>query len=172
MSDQYVGEIRLFVGNYAPAGWALCNGQLLSVAEYELLYSVIGTVYGGDGTNNFALPDLQGRVAVHMGTSVQGTSYARGDKKGTETVTLLESQLPQHTHIASAQQNPGESIVPTNRFWAASTVKQYSSAAPNATMNPGTVSGVGGNQSHNNMMPFMALTYIIATEGMYPVRPN
>lgn len=172
MSDQYLGEIRMFSGNYAPQGWALCNGQMLQISQNEALYSLIKTNYGGDGTSTFALPDLQGRVAVHMGTNPNtGTAYPIGQKAGTETVTLTEAQLPSHTHTVSAQQLAGTSASPANNVWATSTKNVYSKAAPNGVMDSGVISSVGGNQAHDNVMPFTTLTFIIALQGIYPTKP-
>ncbi|MBB6734244.1 phage tail protein [Cohnella zeiphila] len=169
MSDQYLGEIRMFSGNYAPQGWAFCNGQILSVNENQALFSILGGTYGGDGKTTFALPDLRGRVPIHNGTSPQsGTKFAIGQKGGTETVTLTEAQLPAHTHTVNAQSAPGTNTNPTNSFWATSTVKEYSTAAPNLTMSAAAVSYEGANQEHDNMMPFFPVTFIIATQGLYP----
>ena len=118
MSDQYLGEIRMFAGNYAPEGWAMCNGQLLMINQNEALFSLIGTTYGGDGQTTFALPDLQGRVPVHTGrNNVTGTVYPLGQKGGTETVTLVADQLPRHTHAVNAQSQAGTSSTPDNNYW-------------------------------------------------------
>jgi microcystin-dependent protein len=168
MSDQYLGEIRMFSGNYAPVGWELCNGQKLSINSHEALYTLLGTMYGGDGVSNFALPDLRGRVPLHNGTSPEGTLYALAQTGGTETVTLTEAQLPSHTHQVNAQTVAGSSINPANAFWATSTVNQYSTLAPNSTMSAASVSSVGGNQEHNNMMPYFPLTFMIAVQGLFP----
>lgn len=171
MSDQYLGEIRMFSGNYAPQGWALCNGQLLAIKQNEALYTLIGTTYGGDGKSTFALPDLQGRVPVHTGKNpVSGTVYPLGQKAGTETVTLEPSMLPAHTHPIQAQQLAGNNTSPTNNIWATSTSKVYSTAAPNGVMDPATISAIGGNQSHNNMMPYSTVTFIIALQGNFPTQ--
>ncbi|WP_338553543.1 tail fiber protein [Paenibacillus sp. KS-LC4] len=170
--DPYLGEIRLFVGTFAPMDWELCNGKILQISENEALYSLIGSVYGGDGRTTFALPDFRGRVPIHMGKSAEGSTFSLGANRGQETVQLTEAQLPAHTHIAQAQQSAGEETSPANHFWAASTSKQYSEGqAPNVAMSTNALSSAGGNQSHNNMMPFMALTYIICTRGLYPVQP-
>jgi microcystin-dependent protein len=169
MSDQYLGEIRMFSGNYAPQGWAFCNGQTLQINQNQALYSLLGTTYGGDGQSTFALPDLQCRIPVHMGTnSASGTNYPLGQKAGSETVTLTEDQLPAHTHTVNAQSVAGTTADPTNSFWATSTVKQYATGSPNGAMSSAAISLVGGNQSHNNIMPFFAVSFIIALEGNYP----
>lgn len=172
MSDQYIGEIRLFTGNYAPQGWAMCNGQLLPINENEALFALIGTMYGGDGQTNFAVPDLRGRLPVHTGTNAQtGTTFPMGSMSGTETVTLISDQLPAHTHVPNAQSTTGTATDPTNAFWADtgnSSYPIYANTAPNIAMNNAVISSVGGNQSHDNMMPYLVLTYIIALEGIYP----
>ncbi|OXM86654.1 phage tail protein [Paenibacillus rigui] len=171
MSDQYVGEIRMFSGSYPPVGWVLCNGQLLSISEYEALFTLIGTTYGGDGQTNFAVPDLRGRIPVHMGTNyMTGSSYLLGQMAGSETVTLLEGQLPAHTHLPNASSVPGTQSNPANAFWATSDKNQYSDAAPNTTMNPSIIGSAGGSQPHDNMMPFSTLTFIMAVEGIYPTQ--
>lgn len=168
MSDQYLGEIRLFAGNYAPQGWAMCNGQPLSISQNEALYSLIGTTYGGDGRSVFQLPDMRGRIPVGTGTAKTGTAYPMGQIGGLEQVTLVESNLPAHTHPVKANQLPGTINSPLNAYFALSSLNQYATASPNATMNAAAVSSVGGNDSHDNMMPFYTLTYIIALQGNYP----
>ncbi|MDF2629719.1 MAG: phage tail protein [Symbiobacteriaceae bacterium] len=169
MSDMYIGEIRMFAGTFAPMGWALCNGQLLSISEYEALFSLIGTTYGGDGQTNFAVPDLRSRIPVHMGQNPStGTTYNLGAAGGVETVTVTTNQMPAHTHTAYAQSEPGSNSEPSGAVWASSTIKQFTATAPNAAMNAGLLSPVGGNQPHDNMMPFLAVNFIIALEGEYP----
>ncbi|UJF33808.1 phage tail protein [Paenibacillus hexagrammi] len=166
MSDQYVGEIRMFSGTYAPVGWVMCNGQLLNINEYQALFALIGTTYGGDGQTTFAVPDLRGRLPIHM-----GNGYTLGQMAGTEKVTLVSDQMPVHTHIPNASNVTGTSASPANAFWAtssASNVTPYSTTAPNTAMNPAAISSVGGNQSHDNMMPFLTVTFMIATEGVFP----
>lgn len=163
MSERTVGEIRIFAGNYAPEGWALCNGQLLSISENEILFSLIGTTYGGNGLSTFALPDLRGRVPIGI-----GNGYTLSQAGGTETVTLTMNQLPSHRHAANASSQPGNSNSPANGIWAASTINQYAAVAPNSAMNSNILSASGGNQPHNNMMPSIALNFIIALNGIYP----
>jgi microcystin-dependent protein len=169
MSDQYLGEIRLFAGNYAPQGWAMCNGQSLPISQNEALYSLLGTIYGGDA-QNFNLPDLRGRMPIHMGTSSFNTKFTAGQKGGAETVTLQIAELPAHNHNIKASQLPGTSSNPANNYFAESNMKQYTQLDPNNTMDTRTVSSVGGNELHNNMMPYYTLTYIIALQGNYPNR--
>lgn len=165
--EAYVGEIKLFAGNYAPAGWAICNGTTLSIPGNEMLFSLIGTTYGGDGQTTFALPDFRGRVVLSQGQNpTTGTTYNVGQKAGTETVTLTLDQLPAHTHGVQASSNGPTTNNPEGAIWT--TNKQYSTLAPNGTMKPNTVSSVGGNGAHNNMMPFLPINYIICLYGLYP----
>lgn len=168
MSEYYVGEIRPFAGNYAPVGWALCDGRLLSIAQYSTLYTLIGTTYGGDGQSTFALPDLRGRSAVHAGTVRDGT-YVLGQRGGVEHVTLTPSQLPVHSH-APISAGTATTSSPAQSRWAAQASFAYTDAAPNAQLAPDALSPAGGGQPHDNMPPFVAVTYIIATEGLFPPR--
>src|SRR5437868_3362158 len=135
MSQPFVGEIRMFGGNFAPAGWAFCNGQLLAISENDTLFNLIGTTYGGDGQNTFALPDLRGRVPVHMGQGPGLSNYIIGQNGGVETVTVTIAQIPQHTHPAMAQSEPGNQTSPTGGLWAASNQSQYSTNNANDAMN-------------------------------------
>lgn len=167
MSQPYVGEIRIFAGNFAPVGWSFCNGSLLSISENDVLFNLIGTTYGGDGQSTFALPNLQGRVPIHQGTSPTGSTYVMGQMAGSETVTLATSQLPAHSHTVAAA-NTGGSDSPAGKIFGASTVSAYSQAPPNATMNPASTGITGGNQSHDNMLPFLAINFIISFFGIYP----
>ncbi|MEA4926985.1 MAG: tail fiber protein [Syntrophomonadaceae bacterium] len=167
--DQYVGEIRMFGGNYAPEGWAFCNGQLLSISQYNVLYAAIGTTYGGDGQTNFALPDLRGRIALNGGTNpTTGTNYALGLSGGTETVTLIPGENAAHTHSVAAVSTNGAQASPENAIWAKN-ITQYAAAEPNGTMSPAAVTSVGGNQPHEDMMPYLPVNFIIALEGDFPV---
>ena len=168
MSEHYIGEIRMFSGNYAPQGWALCNGQVLSISENELLYALIGTTYGGDGRATFALPDLRGRIGIHQGKNPNtNTSYPIGQKGGTDAVTLTTATLPSHTHNVNVFNTEGSQPDPTNAFWAKGN-PQYSNASPNNQMNSSLISTVGGNQPHDNVMPFLSINYIIALQGLFP----
>ncbi|HEX2913784.1 MAG TPA: tail fiber protein [Chloroflexia bacterium] len=171
MAEPFIGEIRMFAGNFAPVGWALCNGQLLSIAQYDALFSLIGTIYGGDGQQTFGVPDLQGRAPVHQGQNLAtGTTYPLGQMGGVETVTLLSTQLPQHTHAQAVSSSAGDSTSPQNNVPAASTAndKLYTSSGPNTTLLNTLVSAVGGNQPHDNMGPSLTINFIIALEGIYP----
>ncbi|MFE4569844.1 phage tail protein [Paenibacillus chitinolyticus] len=166
MSESYLGEIRMFGGNYPPQGWALCNGQLLSIAENEALFVLLGTTYGGDGRTTFGLPDLMGRIPVHP-----NQTYSRGSKGGTETVTLNQTQLPQHTHIPYATANLGTENSPANNTWATTITQNYASSGTTTPMNPQTLTSVGGNQPHDNMMPSAVITFIISLYGVFPQQP-
>lgn len=163
MSEAYVGEIRMFAGNFAPQGWALCNGQVLAIAENEALFSLIGTTYGGDGQTSFALPDLQGRAPMHL-----APTHPLGEKGGLESVTLSPTQMPVHTHVARANPNTAESGSPTNNVWAKSTMTSFTANAPDKAMSPSALQAAGGNQPHENMMPSLAISYIICLYGIYP----
>jgi microcystin-dependent protein len=164
MSEAYLGEIRMFAGNFAPVDWALCDGSLIPIEQNEALYMLIGTTYGGDGTNTFALPDLRGRAPLHK----SGT-YPIGSKGGVESVTLTSDQLAAHSHAAMASTVDGTATTPENGVWATSIYASFSTAqAPSATMNTQAVAAVGGSQPHDNMMPFVAVSYIICTAGIFP----
>jgi microcystin-dependent protein len=163
----FIGEIRMFAGNFAPAGWEFCDGQELAIAENESLFALIGTTYGGDGQETFALPNLQSRVPIH-----QGNAFTIGEMAGTESVTLTVQQIPIHTHVPSAS-NSGGSDTPSNNFWGFSPLgKPYISpanAAANVSMNAGTIGGPqGGSQPHENMIPFLCVNYIISLFGILP----
>ncbi|GKU78212.1 phage tail protein [Paenibacillus sp. L3-i20] len=163
MSDQCVGEIRAFAGNFAPVGWAKCDGQLMSISENEVLYTLIGTTYGGDGVTTFGLPDLRGRIPIH--TSSQ---YPLGQSIGTEQVTLTINQLAAHSHLVAASSTDGNTASPQNSTWAKSSIKQFSNAAVNDEMSANSIQFVGGGLPHNNMMPFITVNYIIALTGIFP----
>ena len=168
MSTPYIGEIRIFGGNFAPVGWAFCDGSLLAIAENDALFNLIGTTYGGDGVSTFALPDLRGRVPLHMGQGNGLSPYALGAMGGVEAVTLQAGQLAQHSHVAQADAASGVQATPQNAIWAASTLNQFSSNLPNATMNQAAIGNSGGNVPHENMVPFLVLNFIIALEGIFP----
>jgi microcystin-dependent protein len=168
MAQPYVGEIRMFGGNFVIAGWAFCDGALLPISEYETLFNLIGTTYGGDGQSTFGLPDLRSRVPVHQGQGSGLSNYVLAQNGGLETVTLTSLQIPVHTH-APAASNTGSSDNPLGNFWANSvTGKPYSGPPPAVQMNPATISSTGGNQPHDNMIPFLCVTYIISLFGIYP----
>jgi len=169
MSSPYIGEIRIFAGNFAPYGWSFCNGALLAISDYDALFNLIGTTYGGDGQTTFALPNLQSRIPIHAGTG-GGSSYTLGQIGGTETVTLITSQIPAHSHVPLAN-TAGNSPAPANNVWAQpgnTTLTQYSNAAPSATMAANALGAAGGSQPHDNLMPFLAVNFIISLYGVYP----
>jgi microcystin-dependent protein len=168
MGTPYVGEIRMVGFNFAPVGWALCNGALLAISEFDVLFNLIGTTYGGDGQTTFAVPNLAGRVPLHMGTGNGLSPRIIGELAGVEQVTLINNQMPIHSHAAQAQSANGASNTPQNGIWASSTATIYSTDTPNVAMRAGLVNPVGGNQPHENMMPFLAINFIISLYGIYP----
>lgn len=168
MADCYLGEIRMFAGSYTPTNWVQCDGQLLSVTGNEDLFGLLGKTYGGDGVTTFGVPDLRGRLPMHL-----STTYPLGTQLGTETVTLTESQLPAHGHAAFAQSAIGTADTPDGAFWAASlTARSIFSTnvatVPLTAMAAGAVYPFGGGQAHENMMPFFPLAFIMATAGIFP----
>lgn len=163
MSDQYIGEIRMFSGDYAPEGWAKCDGQRLPITGNEALFSLLGITYGGDGVTNFALPDLRGRIPIHT-----GTPYTLGSSGGSETVVLSVNELPMHTHTVHAYSRPGDSTNPAGAIWSGSLITQYAKASPTGAMSPACISAAGSAQPHDNMMPYGTLTFMIALRGLYP----
>jgi microcystin-dependent protein len=168
MGTPYVGEIRMFAGNFAPVGWAFCNGATLAISENDVLFTLIGTTYGGDGQNTFNLPDLQSRVPVHMGTG-GGSSYIIGQAAGVEQVTLTTSQIPAHSHVPLANASPGSQPSPANGVWAAqATLVPYSNNAPSVTMGANATLPTGGSQPHDNMVPFLVINFIISLFGIFP----
>jgi microcystin-dependent protein len=162
MSEPYIGEIRMVGFNFAPNGWAFCDGSLLSISEYSTLFNLIGTTYGGDGQNTFALPDLSGRIPVH-----QGSSFVIGQRAGTEFVTLSVDELPAHSHALAAQSFEGTQPSPEHGFWAKSQLEQFSTSPPSATM-AASLGNSGLDQAHYNMPTFQVVSYIIALFGVYP----
>jgi microcystin-dependent protein len=173
MGQPFVGEIRMFAGNFAPVGWALCQGQLVPISENEPLFQLIGTTYGGDGQSTFALPNLQSRVPLHMGTGPGLSTYPIGQFGGAESVTLTVQQIPSHTHVMQAT-NTGQVQKPT----ANTSPAVATSTPPNAhiygpppgaaTLLGQTISAIGGNQPHDNMKPFLVLNFIISLFGVFP----
>lgn len=163
MSTPYVGEIRIFAGNFAPVGWNFCDGSLIAISQNETLFNLIGTTYGGDGQTTFALPDLRSRVPVH-----QGSGFVLGQSAGEETVTLTTQQIPSHTHPAQASDQAGSQSGPGGGVWAESSLNYYSSASPNVTMSASAIANAGGSQPHDNMLPYLAICYIISLFGVFP----
>jgi microcystin-dependent protein len=165
MSEQFLGEIRLFGGTFAPVGWVFCDGALLQISQYDALFQLIGTTYGGDGIEKFAVPDLRGRVPLHA----SGT-YVPGETGGAEIVTLTTSSLPPHTHTALAAASP-TSTSPAGAGWSAQATAAYTAGPGTAPLSPVAIGAAGGAQPHENMPPFLVTTHIIAVDGVYPT-PN
>jgi len=163
LSQPYVGEIRMFGGNFAPVGWAFCSGQILPISENETLFNLIGTTYGGDGQSTFALPNLQSRLPIHV-----GTGFALGQTGGSETVTLTVSQIPAHTHVPQANSGQGTASNPSGNVWAESPLNNYSATAPSSAMNAAAIGSAGGSQPHDNMPPFLVVNFIISLFGIFP----
>ncbi len=171
-SDPFLGSIVMFGGNFAPGGWAFCDGQLLPINSYSALFSLLGTTYGGDGRTTFALPDLRGRPPVHTGYGPgPGLSiYTLGQKGGVENVTLNINQIPSHTHKINSYDGRPDSDTPAGHVLSTLSELIYSSDSPNVIMNVDSISNTGGTQLHNNMQPFLAVHYIIALQGLFPPR--
>lgn len=166
MSEPYVGEIRMFAGNFAPVGWMLCQGQTLPISENETLFNLIGTTYGGDGQSTFNLPNLSGRVPIH-----QGNSFVIGQMAGEEEVTLTVNQIPQHTHALLCNSASSSSPNPAGSLWGAAGSNAFiAPASINAHLNAATIVAAGGSQPHDNMMPFLAINFIISLYGVYPTQ--
>ncbi len=188
--EPMIGEVRNFAGNFAPRGWAFCEGQLLAISQNQALFSILGTTYGGDGRTTFALPDLRGRVAIGPGTGPGLPTYRLGERSGTPTVTLNQTQMPAHNHIATVQMTgqasvgtnaePAGSGEPAGNVLGESSSGIYNSSAAEAGEELGgvtdtrtanvTILNNGGNQAHNNMQPYLAVYYIIALQGVFPSR--
>jgi microcystin-dependent protein len=170
MAQPYVGEFRMFAGNFAPAGWMFCEGQLLPISENETLFQLIGTTYGGDGQSTFALPDLRGRLPIHMGQGPGlGQNYIQAESGGVEQITLTVNQMPSHNHAYLASLSPADSPSPQNSVLAVSSNTQvFYSDTPSANMDATMLSSVGGNQPHNNLQPYLCINYIISLFGIFP----
>jgi microcystin-dependent protein len=167
MSNPYVGELRIFAGNFAPSGWALCDGRILNISQYDTLFALLGTTYGGNGTTTFQLPDLRGRIPIHAGTGSSGT-YVLGQSSGTESVTLQQNQLPQHGHIVMGASTGGSANPSGNTYGSGQQL--FSSASPSLAMSPNMVQTAGGSVPHENRMPYQCINYIIALFGVFPSR--
>ena len=169
--EPFIGQIILFAGNFAPRGWALCEGQLLSINDNQALFSILGTTYGGDGRTTFALPDLRGRAPIQPGSGPGLSTRTLGQKGGVESVTLTDAQIPAHTHAINVDTNAGTSPNPGGHYLAhhSDDVSAYSTTH-NTTMAADAASSVGSGQSHDNMSPFLGVNFIIALEGTYPSR--
>jgi microcystin-dependent protein len=171
MADPFIAEIRIFPFNFAPRGWAFCNGQLLPLAQNTALFSLLGTTYGGNGSTNFALPNLQGAVPMQPGQGPGLSLYDLGEQGGSETVTLLATELPSHSHNLSASSSDGIDPSPGNSLLAAGLgIGAYAAPAAATTLADGSVAVSGGSQPHNNMMPYLTLNFCIALQGIFPPR--
>lgn len=165
MSDPFIGEIRMFAGTYAPDGWAFCDGQLLSIPQYDALFSLIGTTYGGDGVTNFALPDLRGRVPID-----QGNGFVLAQRGGAENVTLTASQTAAHRHTMQATSDTPSLSSPKEKLLGQAVAKFYRAGTPTVSLNAASVSTVGGGQPHANWQPYLCINFIICLDGIYPQR--
>ncbi|SFC55536.1 phage tail protein [Flavobacterium phragmitis] len=169
--DPFVAEIRIFPFNFPPRGWAFCNGQLLPISQQTSLFSLLGTTYGGDGKSTFALPDIQGRTPMQPGQGPGLSLHDLGETGGTETVTLLESEIPSHSHSLMAATSNSQSISPTNNsFGRGNPVRVYSTGVANTDMSANSINPTGGSVPHNNMMPYLTMNFCIAIQGVYPPR--
>lgn len=174
MSEPFVAEIRIFAGNFAPRGWAFCNGQLLPVSQNTALFSLIGTTYGGDGQSTTALPNLQGRAPMHPGNGPSLTPRSLGQRGGTEAETLTTEQMPNHNHTLRAAPDPGDLNAPTQDRSIARSSGGFAyrqTASSMVPLDPSSSSAEGGSQPHNNMQPYLTMNFIIALVGLYPSRP-
>lgn len=177
MSNPFVAEIRIFAGNFAPKGWALCNGQLMPISQNTALFSLLGTTYGGDGKSTFALPNLQGSAPLQPGQGPGLSLYDLGETGGEQNVTLLQTEMASHSHLANCLSAAGNQNTPSNNTWAATVAigrgsgpPNYSTQGPTTLMNPFATSIAGGSLPHNNMSPYLGLTFIIALQGVFPPR--
>ncbi|MFL6335782.1 MAG: phage tail protein [Pyrinomonadaceae bacterium] len=170
MPEPYIGEIRMFAGNFAPAGWAFCNGALIPISENDTLFTLIGTTYGGDGQETFALPNLQSRVPMHQGTN-GGQTFTIGEMAGVETVTLGVQQIPVHTHLLLCSTSLASTQTPGGNVAAQAAAAAYTSASSPILMNSQSVTPVGGSQPHENMQPYLCINFIISLFGVFP-NPN
>ncbi len=164
MSEPFLSEVKIVSFNFAPKGWALCNGQLLPINQNQALFALLGTMYGGDGRTTFALPDLRGRIPIHM-----GNGHTQGERSGEESHTLNINEMASHVHPVSASNADPNQGLPTGNMWA-NGAGAYSSASPDSSMNPASISNVGGSQPHTNTQPFLVLNFIIALQGIFPSR--
>jgi microcystin-dependent protein len=173
VSEPFIAEIKMFAGNFAPRGWAFCQGQILSIAQNTALFSLLGTMYGGDGRTTFGLPDLRGRVPVGQGQGPGLSPRAIGELAGVENVTLTAQQMPAHNHAAMASGAKGNTNSPIGKVWSKDAGVQsatYTGNAPDGTMAANAIGSAGGSQPHENMPPYLGVNFIIALEGIYPSR--
>ena len=170
MSEPFLGEIKMFSFNFAPKSWAGCNGQVMSIAQNSALFSLLGTTFGGNGSTTFGLPDLRSRIPVSLGQFSGGSSYTLGQTGGAESVTLVSTELPVHSHVPAATTNAGDSGDPTGNVWSAAGATAYGASA-DAVMRAGVIGNNGGGQPHANMPPFLVVNFCIALQGIFPSRP-
>lgn len=178
MDNPFLGTISLFAGNFAPRGWALCNGQLMAISQNSALFSILGTTYGGDGVTTFALPNLEGRAPIHWGQGPGLTTRTIGESAGEENVTLISTQMPTHSHAVIASATVGDQSSPAMNILAVATdpdsggnpLNYIAPASGNTTMAQNMIAPAGGNQPHDNMQPYLAVTFIIALSGIFPAR--
>jgi microcystin-dependent protein len=172
MDTPFIGMIVMFGLNFQPRGWAFCNGQLVSIVDNSALFALLGTTYGGDGQNTFALPDMRGRVPIHQGQGPGLSSHIIGDQSGIESVTLITTQIPAHTHILTGVTEAGSTAVPTNAMPAHTGAldKEYGVPDTLTAMRANAISSTGGNQPHANIQPYLVINYCIAMEGIFPSR--
>jgi len=169
--DPFVAEIRIFPFNFAPKGWAFCDGQILPLSQNTALFSLLGTTYGGDGKSNFALPNMQGNAPMHPGQGPGLSLHDLGETGGSETVTLLESEIPAHSHALVCSEADAITRIPTGQTWANGIgISVFGTGALNTTLNPNALTPAGGDQPHNNMQPYLTLNFCIALQGVYPPR--
>ncbi len=171
MADPFVAEIRIFPFNFAPKGWAWCNGQLLPLSQNTALFSLLGTTYGGDGKSTFALPDLEGRAPMHPGQGPGLSLHDLGETGGSETVTLLESEIPAHSHQARGSTDDDDATIPVGNAYGQLTVAYAPAASALSAMSPNALAPAGGDQPHNNLMPYLTFYFNIALQGVFPARP-
>jgi len=170
MSEPFLAEIRIVGFNFAPRGWAFCDGQILPINQNQSLYSLLGTTYGGDGRTSFALPDLRGRVPIHVGSSNGGTSHTLGQKSGEETHTLSAAEMPNHIHQIRVSKDNATSMNPSGNVLARAGVNFYRNLTNPKDLNAGAFASVGGGQAHDNMQPYIAVHFCIALQGLFPSR--
>jgi microcystin-dependent protein len=168
MGQPYVGEVRMFAGTFAPAGWMFCDGSLLPISEFETLFNLIGTTFGGDGQSTFALPDLRGRIPVHQGTGPSGLTYIIGQLSGQENVTLTINQIPSHNHVPLANGEGASSPDPANNVIGTPGGKAWFAAASAVQLGSPALQSEGGNQPHDNFMPYLCVNFIISMFGIFP----
>jgi microcystin-dependent protein len=164
MSEPFLSEIKIMSFGFPPKGWALCNGQLLPINQNQALFSLLGTTYGGDGRVNFALPDLRGRASIH----IMGNNHVLGERGGESTHTLSIAEIPSHQHSAKASANTSDQPAPGGNFWGNAGLASYSASPPSTAMSPSAIANAGGSQAHQNMQPYLVLSFCIALQGIFP----